>query len=91
MCSLDAKTLPLVATMWSCGGSNPEHNTMITEHKAMMSADSAKQASMEQMKQTAQRFLDLWFSENTDGIEEIVAENFVSYLPMPGLSSTGIQ
>lgn len=37
------------------------------------------------------RFLDLWFSQNTDGIEEIVAENFVSHLSMPGVNSTGIQ
>jgi steroid delta-isomerase-like uncharacterized protein len=57
----------------------------------MMSADSAKQSSMEQMKQTAQRFLDLWFSGKTEGIEEIVAENFKSNIPMPGVSSTGIQ
>ena len=84
-------TLPLLAMLSSCGGSNPEHDTMMAEHKAMMSADSAKQASMEQMKQTAQRFLDLWYSGKADGIEEIVAENFVSHLPMPGVSSTGIQ
>jgi steroid delta-isomerase-like uncharacterized protein len=74
-----------------CEGLDPEHDTMIAEHKAMMSADSAKQASMEQMKQTAQRFLDLWFTGNTDGIEEIVVENFVSHMSMPGVSSTGIQ
>ncbi len=84
-------TLPLVAMLWSCGGTNPEHDTMLAEHKAMLSADSAKQASMEQMKQTVQRFLDLWFTGNTDGIEEIVAENFVSHMSMPGVNSTGIQ
>jgi hypothetical protein len=77
-------TLPLVAMLCSCGGSNPEHDTMMAEHKAMMSADSAKQASMEQMKQTAQRFLDLWFTGKTEGIEEIVAANFKSHLSMPG-------
>lgn len=84
-------TLPLVAMLWSCGGSNPEHDTMMAEHKAQMTADSAKHAEMDRMKQTTQRFLDLWFSQNTDGIEEIVAENFVSHLAMPGVSSTGIQ
>lgn len=84
-------TLPLVAILWSCGSSNPEHDTKMAEHKAMMSADSVKQASMEQMKQTTQRFLDLWFSGKTDGIEEIVAANFKSNLPMPGVTSTGIQ
>ena len=83
--------LPLVAILWSCGGPDPEHDTMTAEHKAQMTADSAKQASMEQMKQTTQRFLDLWFSGKTDGIEEIVAENFKSNLPMPGVTSTGIQ
>jgi len=84
-------TLTLVVMLCSCGGSNPEHNTMMAEHKAMMSADSAKQASMEQMKLTAQRFLDLWFTGRTDGIEQFVAENFVTHMEMPGVSSTGIQ
>ncbi|MCC7501089.1 MAG: ester cyclase [Flavobacteriales bacterium] len=84
-------TLPLVVILWSCGGPDPEHEAMMAEHKAMMTADSAKQASMGQMKQTAQRFLDLWFSGKTDGMEEIVAENFKSNIPMPGVTSTGIQ
>lgn len=84
-------TLPLVAMLCSCGGSNTEHDTMMAEHKAQMAADSAKHAEMDQMKQTTQRFLHLWFSGKTDGIEEIVAENFVSHLPMPGVTSTGIQ
>lgn len=61
---------------------------MMAEHLAEMAADSAEHA---QMKQTAQRFLDLWFTGNTEGIEEVVAENFKSHLPMPGVSSTGIQ
>ncbi|MBL0034758.1 MAG: ester cyclase [Flavobacteriales bacterium] len=84
-------TLPVVAILCSCGGSNPEHDTMTAEHKAQMTADSAKQAEMEQMKQTTQRFLDLWFSGKTDGIEEIVAADFKSNIPMPGVTSTGIQ
>lgn len=84
-------TLPLVALLFSCGGSNPKHDAMMAEHRAQMSADSVKQAEVEQMKQTAQRFLDLWFSGKTDGIEEIVAENFVSHMSMPGVSSTGLQ
>ena len=84
-------TLPLVAMLCSCGGPNPEHDRMMADHKAMMSADSAKQASMEQMKQTAQGFLNLWFTGKTDGIEQIVAENFVTHMSMPGVSSTGIQ
>jgi len=64
---------------------------MMAEHKAQMTVDSAKHAEMEQMKQTAQRFLDLWFTGKTDAIEEIVAESFVSHMSMPGVSSTGIQ
>ncbi len=84
-------TLPLVALLFSCGGSNPEHDKMMAEHKAMMTAESAKHAEMDRMKQTAQRFLDQWFSGKTDGIEEIVAENFKSNIPMPGVNSTGIQ
>lgn len=84
-------TLPLVATLWSCGGSDPEHGTMTAEHKALLTADSTKQASTDHMKQATQRFLDLWFSGKTDGVEEFVAENFVSHLQMPGVTSTGIQ
>ena len=81
-------TLPLVALLWSCGGSNPEHDKMMAEHLAEMAADSAEHT---QMKQTAHRFLDLWFTGNTEGIEEIVAENFVSHMSVPGVNSTGIQ
>ena len=43
------------------------------------------------MKQATQHFLELWFSGKTDGIEEIVAENFVTHMSMPGVTSTGIQ
>ncbi len=32
-----------------------------------MTADSAKHAEMDRMKQTTQRFRDLWFSGKTDG------------------------
>jgi steroid delta-isomerase-like uncharacterized protein len=84
-------TVPFVAMLWSCGGTNPEHDTMMAEHKAMIAADSSKQAEVERMKQTAQRFLEMWFSGKTEGIEEIVAEKFVSNIPMPGVTSTGIQ
>ncbi|MBL7955087.1 MAG: ester cyclase, partial [Flavobacteriales bacterium] len=84
-------TLPLIAIMCSCGGANPEHEKLMADHKAMMSADSAEQASVERMEQTAQRFLELWFSGKTEGIEEVVGEKFVSHLPMPGVTSTGIQ
>jgi len=84
-------TLPLLAMLCSCGGSNPEHDTMMADQQAMMTADSAKHAELEQLERTAQRFLDLWFTGNTEGIEEIVAENFVSHMSMPGVSSTGIQ
>lgn len=84
-------SLALAAILCSCSGSNPEHDPVMAEHKAMMTADSAEQAEVEHMKQTAQRFLELWFSGKTEGIEEIVGEKFVSNIPMPGLSSTGIQ
>ncbi|MBL7951241.1 MAG: ester cyclase [Flavobacteriales bacterium] len=83
--------LPLVALLSSCGGSDPEHEKIVAEHKAMVTADSVKHASTEQMKQTAQRFLDMWFSGKTDGVEGIVAENFVTHMEMPGVTSTGIQ
>ncbi|MBK6344085.1 MAG: ester cyclase [Flavobacteriales bacterium] len=89
------KTLPyllLLATLvWSCGGHDPEHDKMMAEHKAMLSADSAKHAEMDQMKQATQRFYDMWLAGKSDGIEEFVAENFVSHNPIPGITSTGIQ
>lgn len=64
---------------------------MMADHKAMLTADSAKQASVEQMKQATQRLLDMWFAGKTDGLEEIVAENFISHMEIPGVTSTGIQ
>lgn len=84
-------TLSVVVLLYSCGGANPEHDKMMAEHKAMMSADSAKHASLDRMKQAAQRFLDMWFAGKPDGIEEVVAENFVTHMEMPGVTSSGIQ
>lgn len=84
-------TLPLVAIISSCGGSHPEHDKLMAEHKAMMAADSASRASVDQMKQATQKFFDMWLSGKSDGIEEFVAENFVSHNPIPGVTSTGIQ
>jgi steroid delta-isomerase-like uncharacterized protein len=84
-------TLPLAAILWSCDGSNPEHERMMAEHRAMITADSTKQASSDQMKRNAQRFLEMWFSGRTEGIEEIVSEDFKSNIPMPGVTSSGIQ
>lgn len=84
-------TLPLLALISSCGGSNPEHDRMMADHKAMLTVDSAKHASMEQMKQATQRFLDMWFSGKTDGVDEMVAENFVTHMEMPGVESTGVK
>lgn len=64
---------------------------MMADHKAMLAADSTNKAATEQMKQTTQRFLDTWWTGKTDGLGEIVADNFTSHLAMPGISSTGIQ
>ncbi|MBL7985377.1 MAG: ester cyclase [Flavobacteriales bacterium] len=81
-----------LATLVACGtGTSPEHDKMMADHKAMLAADSTNKAAAEQMKQTTQRFLDTWWTGKTDGLETIVAEDFTSHLPMPGISSTGIQ
>ena len=82
---------PLAALVACGGGSSPEHDKMMADHTAMLAADSAKQASTDQMKEATQRFLDMWFAGKSDGIEEIVAENFTSHMDFPGITSTGIQ
>ena len=83
--------LPLATIIWSCGGHDPEHEKMMAEHRTLRSADSAKHAGMEQMKQATQRFFDMWLTGKADGIEEFVGENFTSHNPIPGVTSTGIQ
>jgi predicted ester cyclase len=82
---------PLVALAACGGGSCQEHDKMMADHTAMLKADSTNKASADQMKQATQRFLDTWWTGKTDGLETIVAENFTSHMPMPGVSSTGIQ
>ena len=81
-----------LAMLAACGGgSSPEHDKMMADHTAMLAADSANTAATDQMKQAAQRFLDTWWSGKSDGLEEIVAENFTSHMSIPGVTSTGIQ
>lgn len=82
---------PLAMLVACGGGSSPEHDKMMAEHKAMLAADSANKAATDQMKQATQRFLDMWFAGKSDGIEEIVAENFTSHMDIPGVTSTGVQ
>ena len=83
--------LPLSMLVACGGGSNPEHDKMMADHKALLAADSAGKAATDQMKQTTQRFLDMWFAGKSDGIEEIVAEQFTSHMDFPGITSTGVQ
>lgn len=80
-----------LAMLVACGGSDPKHDAMMAEHKAMLTADSASKAATSHMKQAAERFLDIWWTGKTDGLDAIVAENFTSHMAMPGVSSTGIQ
>lgn len=83
--------LPLSMLVACGGGSNPERDKMLADHKAMLAADSTNKAATEQMKQATQRFLDTWWTGKTDGLGEIVADNFTSHMAMPGVTSTGIQ
>lgn len=82
---------PLALLMACGGGSNPEYDKMMADHKAMMAADSAERAGADQMKQATQQFLDMWQTGKSDGIEAILAENFMTHNPIPGVTTTGIQ
>ncbi len=82
---------PLAMLVACGGGSSTEHDKMMADHQAMLAADSTNKAATDQMKQGAQRFLDTWWTGKTDGLEEIVAENFTTHMSMPGVTSTGIQ
>ena len=82
---------PLAMLVACGGGSNPEHDKMIADHKAMLAADSANKADVDQMKQATQGLLDAWWTGKTDGLDVIVAENFTTHMQMPGVTSTGMQ
>lgn len=82
---------PLAMLVACGGGSNPEHDKMMAEHKAMLAADSTNKATTEHMERAMQRFFEIWQSGKPDGIEEVVAENYVEHNPIPGVTSTGIQ
>ncbi|HRH67953.1 MAG: ester cyclase [Flavobacteriales bacterium] len=80
-----------LAMLVACGGSHPEHDKMMADHQAMLTADSANKATADQMKQAAQGFLDAWWTGKTDGLDAVVAESFTTHMSMPGVTSTGVQ
>ncbi len=82
---------PLALLVACGGGSCPEHDKMLADHKAMLTADSTHKAAADGMKQATQRFLDTWWSGKTDALGEIVADNFTSHMAMPGVTSIGLQ
>lgn len=82
---------PLAMLVACGGGSSPEHEKLMADHKAMLTVDSTSKAAMDHMKYATERFLDTWWTGKTDGLDAIVAENFMSHMAMPGVSSTGIQ
>jgi predicted SnoaL-like aldol condensation-catalyzing enzyme len=57
-----------------------------------MKADSAKHAQLEANKEATKKVFTMFETGNTEGIENIVADNIVSHVePMPGITSKGLE
>ena len=72
------------------GGSGPEHDKMMAEHKAMLSADSAQQAMRAAREEGIRAIFTMFESGNSDGIEQYVDANVVEHTPPPGMEGNGI-
>lgn len=83
-------TLPLVAllVLASCaGGDHAKMDEMMAHHTTMMKADSLNKAQ----EATTKAVFDMVNSGNTEGIEDLIAADFIDHQADTSLKSTGIQ
>ena len=83
---LPAAALVLLA---SCG--SPAPDPMAAAHAEQMKADSAEAARVVAQETTARAVFEMFNTGNTEGIEDLVAADFVDHQKDPSITSTGIQ
>jgi len=71
----------------ACTAPDPKMN----EHMAMMKADSTEAASIAAQENTVRAIFDMMNSGNFEGVENIVAADFVDHQQDPSITTTGIQ
>lgn len=74
----------------SCGGEHADHN-MSSEHMTAMKADSAARAQMAAQEVTMRTIVDLFNTSSTEGVENLLTENFVDHQMDPSITTTGLQ
>jgi steroid delta-isomerase-like uncharacterized protein len=87
--SLTAWPLATLLLLAACGGPAPE--PMGSDHSSMQKADSAAKAQTTAQEAIALSVFEMFNTGNTDGIENIVADDFVDHQKDPSITSTGIQ
>jgi predicted SnoaL-like aldol condensation-catalyzing enzyme len=84
--------LPATALVLLAACSAPADPAADKARAEEMKADSAKHAQLEANKEATKKIFTMFETGNTEGIENIVADNIVSHVePMPGITSKGLQ
>lgn len=78
-----------VVMLAACGEHAPDPHA--AAHAEMMKADSAAKAQVAAQEATARAVFEIFNTANTDGIENLVAADFVDHQKPPEVTSTGIQ
>lgn len=83
--------LPGMATLLlaACGSHTPD--PMAAQHAEMMKADSAAKAQVAAQEATARAVFEIFNTGNLEGIENLVAADFVDHQMPPEITSTGLQ
>lgn len=85
-------SFPLILLLLTaCGSGGDHHDAAMAEHLAMMKADSAAKAQLTAQEATARAIIDLVNSKGTEGIENLMSEDFVDHQQDPSITTTGIQ
>ncbi|MCB0792748.1 MAG: ester cyclase [Flavobacteriales bacterium] len=73
----------------ACGGPPPD--PMAAKNAAAVKADSAAKAMVAAQEETFRKIFEMFNTGNTEGIEDLVAADFVDHQQPPEITTTGIQ
>lgn len=87
-----AAPLTAMVLLASCSGAGDgQNNAAAAEHAALMKADSTAKAQVAAQEATAKAIIELFNSSSTDGVENLLADNFVDHQQDPAVKATGLQ
>ncbi len=86
-------SVPLAALLLlgACSVNNGNPDPKAAEHAAMMKADSSMKAQVAAQEATTKAVIDLFNTASTDGVENLLADNFMDHQQDPAVKATGLQ